>query len=131
MLRMNGGWLFVTVAMASLISAATAGAQGPRKSIGVMLQGDESGLRVANVLAGSPADKAGVKAGDQVVSVGGITVEQLDPDRMKAIMDTAKVIALVVKRDGKPLTFRLTPAMLTPPPMAPAPPSGNGASTRS
>ena len=126
MLRVNRGWLFV-MAIASLVSAATAGAQGPRKSIGVMLQGDESGLRVGNVLPGSPADKAGVKAGDQVMSIGGIMVEQLDPDKMRTIMDTAKVIALVVQRSGKPLTFKLTPAMLTPPPMAPpSPPSGNG-----
>src|SRR5437764_5601927 len=81
MLRVNRGWLFVAMAMASLVSAASAGAQGPRKSIGVNLQGYESGLRVTSVLPGSPADKAGVKAGIQVTSIGGIMVEQLDPDK--------------------------------------------------
>lgn len=127
-MRVNRG--LVSVALALLVVLPGTGALlaqqgGPRKSIGVMLQGDESGIRVANVVPGSPAEKGGVKAGDKVMSIGGVMVEELDPDKMKAIMDTAKVIAMVVTRDGKSMTFQLTPVMLTPPPMPPSP-SGGG-----
>ncbi len=46
--------------------------------------------------SGSPAEKAGVKAGDRVISVNG-----------KTVADQSEFADLVVRSDGKPLTFLL------------------------
>lgn len=46
--------------------------------IGVSLQEDSIGSKVFSVEAGGPADKAGVKAGDYVVSLGGVPADAPD-----------------------------------------------------
>ncbi|MBI4502728.1 MAG: PDZ domain-containing protein [Gemmatimonadetes bacterium] len=120
---------FAALVLASLTAGTTASGQAapqtPRRSVGILLHGDESGVQVSSVLPGSPAEKAGVKEGDRVVSIAGIVVEELDPDKLRAVTDTAQVISLAVTRDGKPMTFQLTPAMLTPPANPQQPSGGN------
>jgi predicted metalloprotease with PDZ domain len=123
--------LLSAFAIAALLPASTARAQAlspeaPRRTIGLLLHGNGNMIQVENVLTGSPADKAGVRPGDEVVSIAGITLSELNPDKLRAIMDTAKVIPVVVKRDGKPMTFRLAPVMITPP-ANPRQPSKGGA----
>ena len=120
--------VLAALAILSLIVFSSANAQqapqAPRRSVGILLHGDESGVQVSSVLPGSPSETAGVKEGDRVMSIAGIMVEELDPDKLRTVMDTVKVVTLVVTREGKPMTFELTPAMLTPP-ASPPPPSGN------
>jgi hypothetical protein len=64
--------------------------------------------RIASVLPGSPADKAGVKRGDLLATVDGISVAKLSPigDEF-AIRDRApgSHVALGVLRNGKPLAL--------------------------
>jgi serine protease Do len=76
---------------------------------------DERGVLIAGVLEGSPADKAGMKAGDLLVSLSGTAVdvrydEQM-PDfmRLGASLTIGKEVKAVVKRDGAELSLRLTP----------------------
>jgi len=109
------GLILATTTLQAQNSTATpqAGQDAPRKGIGVALQGDENGVEVAKIVAGSPAEKAGVKIGDKVVSVAGIAVFDLDPDKLKAISDTAKTIAFVVMRGDQKMTFQIVPAMVT------------------
>jgi len=61
------------------------------------------------VVAGSPADKAGVKEGDIITKVGGDTIDATHS--LQSLVSKHKVgdkVAIVVLRDGKPLTLSTT-----------------------
>lgn len=51
-----------------------AGAQAPLPAVLAERTGRRTGLRIAQVVAGSPADRAGLRSGDVVVAVGGADV---------------------------------------------------------
>jgi regulator of sigma E protease len=67
--------------------------------------------RVGGVAAGSPAEKAGLQAGDRVESVGGAPVgtwEQL----AQAVRDSeGKALTLAITRDGQPQSVEVTPEL--------------------
>lgn len=46
--------------------------------IGVVCSGGEDGLEVIRVIAGGPAEEAGLQAGDVIVAIDGVTLEGLD-----------------------------------------------------
>ena len=79
--------------------------------IGVMLQdlGGEKGAVIANVLAGGPADKAGVREGDLVRRVDGVAVGSR-ASLMRAIgaKTPGKVVKLDLLRDGTDVTAEVT-----------------------
>jgi len=54
-------------------------ARGTRDGVGLDLAGEERGLRVLDPLAGSPAERAGLKRGDLVLAVDGTPVAGLEP----------------------------------------------------
>jgi len=96
------------------------------------MDGDKGGVLLSDVRAGGPADKAGIKGGDRIVSMAGTKIENLY-DMTYALQDhkPGETIDVVVIRDGKPLTLRATlgtrgagaPAM--PPPGVTKPPSAS------
>jgi serine protease Do len=75
----------------------------------------ETGLLVGGVWDDSPATKAGLKAGDLLISLGGKPVNvQFDeqmPDfmSMTTSLETGRPVAAVIKRDGKMINVSLTP----------------------
>ncbi|MGO8701005.1 MAG: PDZ domain-containing protein [Limisphaerales bacterium] len=75
----------------------------------------ETGLLVGGVWDDSPATKAGLKAGDLLISLGGKSVnvrfdEQM-PDfmSMATSLETGRPVTAVIKRDGKVMNVSLTP----------------------
>lgn len=48
--------------------------------LGVELKQDDGGLRLVGVIRGGPAAEAGIKAGDRIVAVGGVSVKGLGLD---------------------------------------------------
>jgi C-terminal processing protease CtpA/Prc len=97
------------------------------------MQGDDQGVQVATIVPGSPAEKAGVKVGDKVISIAGVSIFDFDADKMRSIADTAKTITLVVMRGDEKKTFQIEPAVISMPsgdPASPAP-SGSGATGKS
>jgi len=76
---------------------------------------DERGVLIAGVLEGSPADQAGLKAGDLLVRLGGTPVDVRYDEQMPVFMQLGarlpigKPVKLKVKRVGKTLSLRLTP----------------------
>ena len=48
--------------------------QLPRPTLGVMIESDDSGVRVMEVVAGSVAEQAGMQAGDVIHSAAGFDV---------------------------------------------------------
>jgi hypothetical protein len=77
-------------------------------SIPDMAAGGTPGLRLTGVRAGSPADSAGLKAGDVVVELGGRAVTDLQTysDALYS-HSPGDVVAVVVLRDGQRLTLRV------------------------
>jgi len=68
--------------------------------------GDE--VRAAQVLAGSPADKAGLREGDVVTAIDGTPVSRIDPDQLARQFEygaPGSKLALAVTRDGKSRTM--------------------------
>lgn len=94
--------------------------RGDRPRLGVRLQpltpqladyfglGDRSGVLVASVRDGSPADGAGLQAGDVLLSVGNEDVSDVD-DAVGAVRDAYDEVELRVLRRGeeRTLTVRL------------------------
>jgi predicted metalloprotease with PDZ domain len=105
------------------IAAAATGAyaQHERKSMGVTLQGQGEHIFITQVDPGGPAEKVGLKVGDQIESIAGISTERLDPAVLRIIVDTAKAMKFVVWRNDRRLTFSLTPGMYVPPTIRPKP----------
>jgi regulator of sigma E protease len=65
--------------------------------------------RVGQIVSGSPADKAGLKTGDKVLTIDGKKVNHW-PDLQDNVMaSTAPVITVTLERDGKELTKTITP----------------------
>jgi len=93
-------------------AAAPAARGGPRRaSLGTVpdfaFQGP--GVRVDQVLPGSPAETAGIRAGDVVVALGGRTVDTLRAysDALKAHRPGEKV-TVTLRRDGAEVTVEAT-----------------------
>lgn len=90
------GWLGVTLAEVDDKLAAEMGGKG-------------GGVAVAEVTAGTPAAKAGLKAGDLVVTLDGAPVKHGD-DIVRAVgaLKPGKQVKLEIVRAGKPITVTAT-----------------------
>ena len=68
-------------------------------------------VKAMQVLAGSPAEKAGLQAGDEVTAIDGKPVGAMTPDDVWAMLDDGKAGSthtLTVKREGKDVKLKLT-----------------------
>lgn len=83
--------------------------QNPRPYMGARLADGEGGIVVRSVTQGSPADKAGLKEGDKLISVDGQTVQKRT--ELRSLMSKAKVgqtLRLIVEREGQKEELSLT-----------------------
>ena len=70
---------------------------------------DSKGVLVADVVDGQPADKAGIKSGDVIVSVNGVKTDGVEQFRKQvAGFAPGSSIAVGIVRDGEQRTKRLT-----------------------
>ncbi len=69
----------------------------------------EAGLIANDVVKESPADKAGVKKNDILVSMGGKPLKSADSLIAQVQASAGKPVPLVVLRAGKPTTIEVTP----------------------
>ena len=74
-----------------------------------MAAGDRPGLRLTGVTPGSPADRAGLKAGDIVVSLGGVPVVDLTSySNALYAHKPGDEVDIVVMRGNERLTLHVT-----------------------
>ena len=64
--------------------------------LGVELKQDEMGLRLVGVMAGGPASEAGLKAGDRITQVGGVSVKGLGIDEAAGRLQGAEGTAVAI-----------------------------------
>ena len=87
----------------------------PAAEWGVVAEKDakdaEAGVNVKTVLAGSPAEAAGLKAGDRVLTVDGRWTDTLvDLYTAAGYVKPGATVPVVVQRDGKEKTLKVKPA---------------------
>jgi len=92
-----------------------------RPFLGIQVRGEElpdglaraarqpRALRVLGVEPGAPADAAGVRAGDLVVSANGAAVVGLDDLARAMVLAAPRQVELGVLRDGAPRTVAVHP----------------------
>jgi len=95
------GWLGVRI---QTVNDELAEALGMEKAMGAL---------VADVTTGSPAEDAGLEAGDVIIKFDGKDVEEMrDLPRLVADTEVEKTVRVVVFRKGATQTFRVTIGLL-------------------
>src|SRR6185312_4736533 len=84
-------------------------ADSKRGMLGVVLDGDATGLRVNGLTPGGPAERARIQDGDVIVSIDGVSTRGRDDMFVARHLVAGKPVTLSVLRDGKPLQVRVTP----------------------
>jgi carboxyl-terminal processing protease len=84
-------------------------ASGEYVGIGVLLEAYRDRIRVASVVRDSPAERAGILAGDEIVSVDGVAMASLPDSEVARHMSGAAgtEASIVVANHGKERTLRL------------------------
>ena len=73
-------------------------------------EGEVEGVLVADVKAGGPADKGGLKKGDRIVEIGGKAVKNLNTYMVLMGQQRAgQEVAVTVIRDGKKVQAKVVP----------------------
>jgi len=78
-------------------------------TVGVDLPSNQP--RVGGVSAGLPAERAGLKAGDRIVSVEGQPIETWEQLSKRILGSDGKRLTLVVERDGKTFPLEISPEL--------------------
>ncbi len=70
--------------------------------LGIQVEASDAGLIVSGVVPGSPADAAGLEAGDVITSIGDRDVQSLeDALRVLASSEPGQTLPLTYERDGE------------------------------
>jgi regulator of sigma E protease len=80
-------------------------------AMGLVPKMQDTPLRVKSPVAGSPSDRAGLKPGDQIVSIDGLTIRSI-PALLWYLQDQkGKPAVLALVRDGHSMSLVVTPEM--------------------
>ena len=89
-------------------SERVAHAETARPWLGISMDSDEHGVRVKKVMAGSPAETAGLQEGDRIVELEGTPIGMSQQVvRMVAAHAVGDMVALSIHRAEKPQVVRL------------------------
>lgn len=71
---------------------------------------EEAGVTIKTVMSGSAAEKAGLKAGDRLLTLDGRWTDTIgDAYHAASFVKPGKTVTIVVKRDGKEVKLMVTP----------------------
>lgn len=89
---------------------------GSYEGIGAYVDTGGSYLTITTPIPGSPADKAGLRPGDQIIKIDGVDMTGIDPEvvRQKVLGPAGTTVHLTVARSGQsgPLEFDITRAKI-------------------
>lgn len=87
---------------------ATDELSGSFEGIGAYVDTSGTVLTITKPIPGSPAEKAGLKAGDQIIAVNGVDMTGIDPEqvRSKVIGPAGTTVHLTVRRPGQSTTLQ-------------------------
>ena len=98
---------------------ATASLQGEYEGIGAWVNTDGKFLTISEPMPGSPAEKAGLKPGDQIIAIDGEDMTGILPElaRRKVLGPKGTTVVLTILRDGEeqPFDVEVTRASITVP----------------
>tara|TARA_B100001146_G_C16201191_1_gene444866 strand:- start:8634 stop:10268 length:1635 start_codon:yes stop_codon:yes gene_type:complete len=82
---------------------------GTYTGIGASVRTDKEKITIVEPFKGYPADKAGLKAGDEIVKIGNVSLEDFDDDAGELLKGTpGSTVELTYKRQGKTEKTTLT-----------------------
>ncbi|CUU11139.1 MAG: S41 family peptidase [Fimbriimonadales bacterium] len=83
---------------------------GKFTGIGALLEDAPGGARVVRPLPNSPAEKAGLKAGDVIIAVDGKSLERISVDEAVRLIRGPRysTVVLTVRREGEPAPLKIT-----------------------
>ncbi|MBV9108599.1 MAG: PDZ domain-containing protein [Gemmatimonadetes bacterium] len=94
-------WL-AAVALALAVPAAARAQDRGNGYMGILFgEGDNGGVRVEEVLPGSPADRAGIREGDVVVRLNGRAATQDAVEGLRDHLSRGDTVHLRIRRDGR------------------------------
>jgi len=100
------GNMWNKVVLAVCMTASLAMSQGLGSFLGVGIQETAAGLEVTRIAPESPAEKAGIKAGDVVTQYNGQRVEGMDEfSRMVGETPVGREVKIGIIRNGAPQTI--------------------------
>ncbi|AYY81830.1 sigma E protease regulator RseP [Proteus vulgaris] len=86
--------------------------QDPILSLGIMPVGARLDSKIVEVTVGSVAEKAGLQAGDRIVTVDGQPIDTWHPFTYFVRQSPNKPLALLVERNGSSLELTITPTAI-------------------
>ncbi|HEY3312814.1 MAG TPA: S41 family peptidase [Anaerolineales bacterium] len=90
---------------------------GEYEGIGAYVDTTGKFLKVISPISGSPAAKAGIRAGDVIIAIDGATMEGINPEvaRQKVLGPAGSVVTLTIQREGtdKPFDVQITRDKIT------------------
>jgi S1-C subfamily serine protease len=81
----------------------------------VMDQSDEAAMTITKVYPGSPAEQAGFRTGDKIVSLNGVQVNDKNEEKIHGMLKKAKIgeqVTYVVERGSDDVTLKATLAQI-------------------
>lgn len=72
----------------------------------------DKSVRITNIMAGGPADKAGLLVGDQVISIAGVTPTDFEQARTEIAAQNDKAFDVKVLRDNKETDINVQPEFI-------------------
>ena len=95
----------------------TSSLAGSYEGIGAYVDTDGDYLTIISPIEGSPAQAAGMRAGDQIIAIDGVDMTGVAPEqaRLKVLGPAGTTVTLTVAREGEsePLEFVITRAEIT------------------
>lgn len=105
-LRLRAALPLVGTAAALMLAPSATAQQGPAPAValGIGLEEDPEGAKIASVLPGATGSEIGIEAGDIIIRVGGRTVTgpQVVSDYVRSLK-VGDPVSIVVKREGRTL----------------------------
>jgi len=65
-------------------------------------------LSISKVIKGSPAEKAGIQIGDELLAINGISFDKKNHEAMSKVKVPGKQVTCAIKRDGAKREIKLT-----------------------